>query len=254
MNLLQMMGIGGVSGMGFGGGMPMGGMQFLLGAGMGMGMPMAGPLMMYQMMSQFMAQQPQQPVGSYPQWQANQGQQVGNHPQFQPDEAASPYQQMQDLKAFANKNGSRDGTPVADWTNVHQDTAAGEYITRLEEKQADVVLRELKNISPQERELLKAEEEKLQTQIRQREADGRPMTGSEKHRAQLEYTERLYSEGKINDKLGTANRQGLELKRYGDQTYANMFLKNGVPLPADMPRDAVNRSPYNLDNQQGRAA
>lgn len=251
MNLLQMMGIGGVSGMGFGGGMPMGGMQFLLGAGMmGMGMPMAGPFMMYQMMSQFMAQQPQQPVGSYPQWQqATPGQQVGARPQFQPDENASPYEQMQALKAFANKNGSRDGTPIADWTNVHQDTAAGEYLTRLEEKQADVVLRELKNLSPQERELLKAEEEKLQTQIRQREADGRPMTGSEKHRAQLEYTERLYSEGKLNDKLGMANRQGLEMKRYGDQTYANMFLKAGVPLPADMPRDAVARSPYNLANR-----
>ncbi len=256
MNFLQMMmGMGGVPGFNFGGGMPMG-MQFLLGGGMpfGGGMPMMGgdPFAMYQMMSQFMNQGAQQgPNGGqmqagHPAWQAQ------DRPTFQPRQSAPPYQQMQDLKTFANANGSRDGTPVADWTSPQEDIGAGNYLTGLMDKQGDILLHELRNATPEERAALKVEEEKLVALERQREADGKPMTGREKMAFQNEYTERLYSEGKVGDRLGRANREMMEISRYGDQTFANMFLKAGAPIPPDMPKEFIDRSPYNRNNQNNQ--
>ena len=257
MNFLQQMGFGGIGGMG--GFSPMGwpgmGMQTLMGSPMGFGsspfmgmggMQMGDPFTMFQMMQSMFAQQGQQGQqtrGAGPTWQAQ------SAPTFTPDERQTPHQQLQALRTFANRNGSRDGTPIADWTSPNQDVSAGNYLTDLMEKQSDRVVAEIKSAPPQERALLQAEERKLMDQEARRQADRRPMTGSERLQAQIDYTERLAREGRINPRLAQANRELSDIKSYGDQTFANMFLKQGMPVPKDMPADAVARSPYNRQHR-----
>lgn len=254
MNFLQQMGFGGIGGLG--GFSPMGwpgmGMQTLMGSPMGSGfspfmggMPMGDPFTMFQMMQNMFAQQAQQGQqaqqnqGAGPTWQAQ------SAPTFAPDERQSPHQQMQALRTFANRNGSRDGTPIADWTSPNQDASAGDYLTGLMDKQSERVAADIRSAPPHERALLQAEERKLMDQEARRQADRRPMTGSERLQAQIDYTERLAREGRINPRLAQSNRQLNEIKQYGDQTFANMFLKQGLPVPKDMPADAIARSPYN---------
>jgi len=255
MDFLQMMNsnpLGGMNSFGFpatGGANQ--GVQSLLGNVMGGSFVNSGFSMqnnmtaMMQQFQQFFAQQQQQGMQAFSSWQANL-----DRATFQPDEAQSPVQQFRALQGFAGENGSRDGTPVADWTDNQQDVASAQYLDGLASKQTDVVLQEIKNAPASERAALQAEELKLQERIAAREAQGNPMTGHEKLLAQQAYTEKLYQAGQIGPALGQANRDLMAIQDCADQTWANTFLKKGLPTPPDMAQRNIDRSPYNRNNVQ----
>lgn len=259
MDFLQMMGfnpLGGMNSFGFpatGGSNQ--GMQSLLGNVMGGSFINSGFSMqnnmtaMMQQFQQFFAQQQQQGQQAFASWQANL-----NRATFQPDESQSPTQQFRALQGFARENGSRDGTPVADWTDNQQDVAAAKYLDDLVGKQSDVVLENVKNAPPAELEALRAEDRKLQEQIDARKAQGNPMTSHEQLLARQAYTEKLYRAGQIGPEIGEANRDLMAIQDCADQTWANTFLKKGLPTPPDMPQRNIDRSPYNPNNTRPAAA
>ncbi len=253
MNFLQAMGLGGVSGLSgmsgmvLGGGI-VGGVALLLGSRMAAGGPQSagGFQSVSNLMSQFFSQQSSGLSSNMEDMIS----QFGNRPRFQRDETQSPHEQLDALKAFALKNGSKDGTPVADWTSTQEEIDAGEFLTDLNEKQQLETVEETRRAPVEERQLLQVEDDKLQELIKKRAEEGNPMTGREKLDYQRTYMERLYAEGKINDRLGQSNRHSIESQNYLDQTCANMFLKSGLPVPKDTPQAAVENSPYNRHKQQ----
>ncbi len=203
---------------------------------------------MMQQFQQVFAQQQQQSQQAFSTWQANL-----NRATFQADSSQSAMQQFGALQTFARQNGSPDGTPVADWTDSKQDVAAAQYLDELVGKQNDVVLQQVKDASPAERAALKAEELKLQEQIAASEAQGNPMSSHDKLVAQQNYTDKLYRAGTIGPGLGEANRDLMAIQDCADQTWANAYLKNGVPTPADMPQANIDRSPFNKATKQANA-
>ena len=253
MNFLQAMGLGGVSGLSgmsgmvLGGGI-VGGVALLLGSRMAAGGPQSagGFPAVSNLMSQFFSQQSSGLSSNMEDMIS----QFGNRPRFQRDETQSPHEQLDALKAFALKNGSKDGTPVADWTSTQEEIDAGEFLTDLNEKQQMETIEEIRRAPVEERQLLQVEDDKLQELIKKRAEEGRPMTGREKVEYQHNFMERLYAEGKINDRLGQSNRRSIETQHYLEQTSANMFLKSGLPVPTDTPQWAVENSPYNRHKQQ----
>lgn len=263
MAFTQQVGFGGMgwSPMSFMGG---GGMNALFGNMMGGGMPGFGGGMdmysMYQMMAQMMGQQggQAQPGANYPVWQNQlpQQQQAQNADprMFNPQQAESPYQQYTALKAHATANGSKDGTPIADWTTVQQDIGAAQYAGQLASKQSGVVGQALEKATPDEKAALKAEEERLAAMFKQSADQGNPLTQHQRDYLTSHAIDGLYTSGKVGAGIGDANKQYLELNKFQSQTEANLYLKWGQPLPADASAQAVNASPFNAANKKPAVA
>ncbi len=273
MDFLQMMNFSPLGGMANGvttnGGMALGGMnglglpnlggsnqglQGLLGNVMGGSFLNSGFSMqnnmtaMMQQFQQFFAQQQQQSQQAFSAWQANL-----NRATFQPDQSQTPVQQFRALQGFARENGSRDGTPVADWTDSKQDLASAQYLDELYGKQNDVVLQNTKNAPADQQAAMKAAELKLQEQVAAREAQGNPMSSRDQCVARERYIEKLYQAGQVGPEIGQANRDMTAIRECADQTWANAYLKNGMPTPAGMPQANIDRSPYNRNNTQAAA-
>ena len=244
-----------------------------MGNSMGMNPWMGGgsdPYSMAQMMNQFMGQgsgfsnvgyqAPQygtnQPGSHVPTWQQPGQSPVYNipvpdgQPQFNPNPNSSPYQQFQDLKDFATRNGSRDGTPIADWTNIYQDMSSAQYAGQLAGKQAGVVGQAIEQAPAGEKALLKTTEENLAAVFQKAINEGKPLSQNQRDLMTSTAIDNLFQEGKVGAGVGNANRQYLELNRFQSQTEANLYLKWNQPLPADLSREAVEKSPYNAANRQ----
>jgi hypothetical protein len=253
MNFLPMMGFNPLNTMNSFGFPAMGGtnqgMQTLLGNMMGGSFVNSGFSMqnnmtaMMQQLKQFFAQQQQQGMQAFSTWQANL-----NRATFQPDENQSPGQQFRALQKFARENGSRDGTPVADWTDHRQDLASAQYLDELYGKQSDLLLDKVKKAPLPEQLAVRAEELKLQKQAEAREAQGKPMTSREQMLARQAYLEKLYQAGQVSPDIGQANRDLTAIQECADQTWANAFLKNRIPTPSNMAQEYIDRSPYNPNN------
>lgn len=271
MAFMQQVGFGGMGGWSPQNFMGGGGMNLLFGNMMGGGMPGFGGGMdmfsMYQMMAQMMGQGgmpgggQMQPGAHYPVWQNQLPQQQAQGPQgggdarqFNPKQTDSPYQQYTALKAHANANGSKDGTPIADWTTVQQDIGAAQYAGQLAQKQAGVLGQAIERATPEEQAVLKAEEERLATTFKQLADQGNPLTQHQRDYLTSHAIDGLYTSGKVKAGIGDANKQYLELNKFQSQTEANLYLKWGQPLPADASAAAVNASPFNAANRQPAAA
>lgn len=270
MAFAQQIGFGGMnfSPMNFMGG---GGLNHLFGNMMG-GMGMSGfgggmdMYSMYQMMSQMMGGQgggAAQPGVNYPVWQSQmpqyqqvqaqqpqQPQQAGNGREFNPNQDASPHDQYLALKAHASANGSQDGTPIASWTSVQQDIGAAQYAGQLASKQSGVVGKAIEAATPDEQKALKAEEERLAKLFTEASNQGHPISQQQRDLVTSQAIDKLYTDGTIGKGVGEANKKYLELNQFQSQTEANLYLKWGQPMPADMSRDAVAKSPFNKAAQK----
>ncbi len=258
MNFLQSIFLGGLGGLGSFGLPGMGfsspGMQMLLGNMLGGSFVNGGFQMqggtapMMQQLRQVFGGHQQQGSQTFSTWLSNL-----NRPTFQPDASKSPIEQYQNLHRFARENGSRDGTPVADWTDSKQDMAAANHLSDLVVKQDNMLLARLKQAPLTERMAVAEENEKLRELADRRAAEGHPFSGDEHMRAREQYMEKLYQDGRIGADLGDANRDLMTIHGCSMQTWANIFMKSGSDLPDGVSADCVRRSPYNPQNLQAQA-
>jgi len=256
-NFLQSIFLGGLGGLGTsampGLGFSSPGMQMLLGNILGGafvkgGFQMqAGTAPMMQQLSQVFGGRQQQGGQTFSTWLSNL-----DRPTFQPDASKSPVEQYHDLHRFARESGSRDGTPVADWTDSKQDLAAVKYLDDLVIKQDDVIVSRLKRAPLLQRMAVAEQEEKFRERRELRAAEGHPVTGREEMRERSLYMEKLYQDGRIGSDLGDANRDLMTMHGCSLQSWANVYLKNGFPPPSDMPVEELQRSPYNPQNLQAQ--
>jgi len=231
------------------------GMQMLLGNMLGGSFVNGGFQMqggtapMMQQVRQIFGGHQQQGAQTFSTWLSN-----VNHPTYQPDTSKSPIDQYHDLHRFARENGSRDGTPVADWTDSKQDLAAANHLSDLTVKQDNLFLARLKQAPLAERMAIAEENEKLRELADRRAAEGRPFSPDEHIRARIQSVDKLYQDGRIGAELGDTNRDLMTIQGCSMQTWANIFMKSGSDLPDGVSADCVGRSPYNPQNLQAQGA